>query len=301
MSFLFLCRPWMNKILCICFGVAVFIAFLFLGIGNFYHEEDVVIRLGEGSTLYPFLSVGVLEYMKNYPNVVISTSQDSSGTSIKKLIRGDVDISGASRLPNDNDIKEAEDGGFGFDVFHVATDAVAIVVHRSKFDYVEALSKGQLRGIFFEGTINNWSEINSNLSGEINVFVRDPEVSGAATLFNKILLDEGNFEYVNDSILFNSNLEVVSSLASDPNGIAYIPLFFVNNKIKAISYINDNVSVYPTIENIMDFSYPLTRKMYLIVRNSSGERVGNFVDFMLSPQEQRMIKERGFVPAINIE
>ena len=66
-----------------------------------------------------------------------------------------------------------------------------------------------------------------------------------------------------------------------------------NNQIRLLSV--DGVA--PTVENIRNGTYPLVATAYMVTKDSPRPaNVRRIVDFMLSPEGQKLVEETGYVP-----
>jgi phosphate transport system substrate-binding protein len=65
-----------------------------------------------------------------------------------------------------------------------------------------------------------------------------------------------------------------------------------NNQIKLLSI--DGVA--PTVENIRNGTYPLVATAYMVSVRPRSSNVRRIVDFMLSPEGQKLVEETGYVP-----
>jgi len=65
-----------------------------------------------------------------------------------------------------------------------------------------------------------------------------------------------------------------------------------NNQIRLLSI--DGVA--PTVENIRNGSYPLVATAYMVTARPRSGNTRKIVDFMLSPEGQRLVEETGYVP-----
>ena len=54
--------------------------------------------------------------------------------------------------------------------------------------------------------------------------------------------------------------------------------------------------VLPTIETIKNGTYPLSRKLYFYTLGEPSSGARAFIDFVLSPQGQKIALENGFIP-----
>lgn len=100
-------------------------------------------------------------YMQKYPDVNIQVSGGGSGTGIKALIDGTVDIANASRDMKDEERATIAEKGLG--ELHertVGLDALAVYVHKD--NPLNEISLDDLAEIYGEGgKITNWSQLGS--------------------------------------------------------------------------------------------------------------------------------------------
>jgi len=54
--------------------------------------------------------------------------------------------------------------------------------------------------------------------------------------------------------------------------------------------------VSPTVENAVNKTYPISRPLYYYYLNNVSASVKPFIDFILSAEGQKIVKEVGYVP-----
>ena len=64
-----------------------------------------------------------------------------------------------------------------------------------------------------------------------------------------------------------------------------------NNQIKLLSI--DGVA--PTVENIRSGAYPLVATVYMVTARPRSKNTQKIVDFMLSPEGQKLVEDTGYV------
>lgn len=258
-------------------------------------KKGAVLRICGSTTVFPFAKAAARAYKERYPEVVITVSESSTGCGMEKLFAREIDIADATRLPKEEEYNLAKRLSIELEITRIGKDAVVIILHPSKYEFVQKLTKAQVRGIFFEGTITDWSQIHPDLSGKINVYVRDPYMSGTAALFaQKVIGTEKTF--VDNAIEIVRTPLVVPTLATDSNGIAYSPLKWVNRTVRVVAYgETPEKTMIPTIESIKDNSYPLTRDMYMITIGKPKGLIGAFIKFVLGKEGQKILEGEGFI------
>ncbi len=259
-------------------------------------DKEAILRLGGSTTVFPFVQAAARAYMERHSEALVTISESSTGGGIKRLLAGEVDIANATRLPKEDEYRLAKERGIDFEITEIGKDAVAIIIHPSKYNFVQKLTQAQVQGIFFKGTITDWFQLHPDLSGKINVYVRDPHESGTATLFAKKITGSDKTPYIDNAIDLIRTPLVVPTLATDPNGIAYSPLKWVNRTVVVVAYGETlDKAIAPNLATISDNSYPLARKMYMITIGRPKHLTKSFIEFTLSQDGQRLLEEEGFV------
>ena len=167
---------------------------------------------------------------------------------------------------------------------------------------IENISFQQIRNIY-SGKTSHWGTLGWSEGGEIVAFQR-PEGSGSQTGLQIIM---GELPIQTPQPLPDAKLIGTNSLMNQVSvwwnevqpAIGYSYRFFAtamyaNPDAKVLS-IN---GIAPSIENIQNGSYPFVANFYAV---TNGEPSGNaqiLIDWILSPQGQRIIEETGYVPLI---
>jgi phosphate transport system substrate-binding protein len=167
----------------------------------------------------------------------------------------------------------------------VARDGIAMIVHPRNI--VSGLATDQIRDIF-NGKIKNWKEVGGN-DASITVVSREAG-SGTRSSFESIVKD---ISLKKDALIQDSNGTIRETVANDVNAVGYLSHGLINFKIKAVKV--DGVE--STAENIISGKYKLVRPIFLLVKGSMQEEIKNFIDYILSPDGQEIIKTNGLLPA----
>jgi len=260
------------------FILLVLITAVMLGCINAERKE--ILRIAGSTTLQPIISAAAEEYMKKHPDVLIYVQGGGSGTGIKMVSEGSVDIGMSSREIKEKEYKKTPE----LKKYEIALDGIAIVVNPD--NPLDNLTKEQVRAIF-SGKIRNFKDVGGD-EREIVVVVRESG-SGTRATFDELVM---NGEEVTDNALQKpSNGAVKATIATNKNAIGYIGVGYVDESVKALR-IND---VEPTRENVRDGRYPISRKLYLITKGDADGIAKDFIEFMLSEEGQRIVEENGFV------
>ena len=231
-----------------------------------------------GSTTVQPISDGLAEaFMEKY-DINVTIQGGGSGTGIKMVGEGTVDIGASSR-----EVKEDEKEKYNIKIYPIAIDGLAIIVHPS--NKIENLSIEQLKRIFV-GEIENWKELGGE-DKEIVLVVR-AEGSGTRDFFEEKVM--GEFSLSRKALQKPSNGAVKATIASNENAIGYIGAGYIDDYIKAVRI----EGIYPDPENIRSGEYELSRKLYYITKKES-EDLRKFMDFVLSDEGQDIVETLGFI------
>lgn len=261
------------------------------------------------SSVGPLTSAMAEEFNAQAPDVKITVGQTGTGAGFKRFVRGETDISDASRPIQkgkdgaDGEMELARKGGVEYVEIPVAYDAICVVVSK-KNEWLNEISVADLHKIWAaeaEKTITKWKQVNEAWPDE------ELRLFGAGT-------DSGTFDYFTEAInkkaksgradytpSENDNT-LVQGTADDKNALAYIPFsYYEGNKdrLKALKIDNGAGPVEPTAENIANGSYaPLSRPIFIYVTKASLEKkpaVKKFIEFYLANVGQ-ISSEEGFFP-----
>lgn len=240
----------------------------------------------EGSTtVLPICQAVAEEFMNRNKGVDISVRGGGSGVGIVSLIDGTCDIANASRPMKDSELQKAAGRGKSPKAHVIAMDGIAVIVHKS--NPVNVLTKKQIKDIF-TGKISNWAEVGGP-DMKIVVISRD-SASGTFEAFGELALDKEKVR--SDALMEMSNGKVVAVVEKTPGAIGYVGIGFVSDKVKAIEV--DGIKC--TKENVLSGKYPLSRPLFMYTNGNPSGVVKDFIDFLLSPDGQKIVETSGYVP-----
>ncbi|MCM8775434.1 MAG: PstS family phosphate ABC transporter substrate-binding protein [Candidatus Omnitrophica bacterium] len=240
------------------------------------------------------------EYMKLHPETAIQVTGGGSGVGIAALINGTTDIANASRPIKSSEIAKAKQAGYYPEEFKVALDSLAVVVN--SVNPIQALSLKQLLGIY-TGRINNWKEVGGS-DQPILRYCRESN-SGTYAFFKEHVLK--NQDYAPDCQSMPGTSAVANALSKDEAGIGYGgAAYFINQpQLKIVPIKKDDKSepVNPVkpdgtldYEAAWNFLYPITRYLYMYTGFKPRGEIKNYLDWILSPDGQKIVEEVGYVP-----
>jgi phosphate transport system substrate-binding protein len=153
---------------------------------------------------------------------------------------------------------------------------------------VPSLTTDQIIAIFSTGTITNWKAVGGPDVPVVPV-VR-PATSGTRATFRKYVLG-GRDE--NGKLLTTDSSETVrDTVANTPGAIGYVGVAYLTASVRVMAIGGQ----LPTPENISAGRYAFWGFEHMYTIGDDTGAVGAFLDFMLTPQIQRLAQQLGYIP-----
>ena len=248
-------------------------------------------RIKGSDTVLPVAQQTAERFMALNPDARITVTGGGTGVGISALLDGTTDIAMASRPIKFSEKMKVKSAGKEVEEVIVAYDALAVVVHPS--NPVTNLTREQLEGIF-TGRITNWKEV-GGADMKIVPYSRETS-SGTYEFFKESVLRNRN--YMNGIMSMPATGAIIQSISQTKGGIGYVGLAYLNDNVKAVhvSYDGGKTFTAPSVANAKDGSYPIVRPLYYYYMTHSEKTVKPFVDYILSPAGQQIVREIGFIP-----
>lgn len=246
-------------------------------------KNKIVVK---GSTTVLPIAQRAAEAYSKISKVSISVEGSGSGNGIKALIDGIADIATSSRAMHEKEIKAAIAKGIKTKEIIIAYDMIVPVVNPG--NRVSNLTLDQLKAIY-DGSVSNWKQVGGE-DAKIVVISRDTS-SGTYEVWNdKVMLKA---DVRKDALLQASNGAIVSAIAGNKKAIGYVGFGYINKTIKPVR-VN---GVEGTIENGKSKKFPISRELFMFINEGRvTQQTKGFIDFILSSEGQRLVKEDGFIP-----
>ncbi len=209
-----------------------------------------------------------------------SISHGGSGAGFKAVMAGTVPLGGLSR-----ELKDSEKAQRPFHRI-IGYDAMGVFVHSS--NPVTDLTKEQIRDIY-SGKITNWKDVGGE-DAAISV-ITEIQAGGRATtkVFKKAILGDLPFGPATE---IDKPADCILAVGKDPNAIASAAMPFQAPNTKALKI--DGVE--PDELNTQMGTYLITRPLILITKGKPEGSMKVFLDYMMSAEGQKHVREAGFVP-----
>ncbi|MGL5126047.1 MAG: PstS family phosphate ABC transporter substrate-binding protein [Fusobacteriaceae bacterium] len=231
------------------------------------------------------------EFMAKNKDARIAVTGGGSGVGISALQNGTTDIAMASRNIKQSEIDNIAKKGITVEEIVVGYDGITIVGNKS--NNISNLTSDQL-GKIYRGEIKNWKEVGGP-EGAIVILSRDSS-SGTHEFFKEHVVRKGNSkgpeEYATTTLYMPSNEAIKQEVAKNKFAVGYLGMGYVDNTTKSF-----NIDGVPaSAENVLSKKYPIAREIFWYANKARTGTVKNLVDFAVSAEGQKIVKEEGFVP-----
>ncbi len=260
-------------------------------------KQYTMIQIKGSDTMVNLGQAWAEEFMRKRPDISIAVTGGGSGTGIAAILSGTCDIAQSSREMKKDELEKAAATGEPVKETVVGIDGIAVVVHPS--NPISELTIDQLSGIF-TGKIKNWNELGGK-DKPILILSRERN-SGTHVFFLEEILRKGNpkgpEEFASSALMMPSSQAIVLEVVSSEAAIGYIGLGYVSDKQKvlAVGRNAEGPFVMPTLETSQNGEYPISRPLYLLTRGEPQGDVKEYIDFILSPEGQEIVRILDFVP-----
>ena len=248
-------------------------------------------KIKGSDTCLPLSQAESEAYMKKETKASIAVTGGGSGVGISAIISGTTDIAQSSRSMKMDEKIKMQDAGKAFKETIIAYDALAVIVNPE--NKVSQLTREQLEGIF-TGKITNWKDVGGD-DQKIITYSRETS-SGTYEFFKEHVLNKKNFSP--SALLMPATGAIVQSVSQTKGAIGYIGLAYVEKTVKPlkVSYDKGKTFVAPSVASAMDKTYPITRPLYYYYLTSQEKNLSGYINFVLSPEGQKIVLATGYVP-----
>lgn len=269
--------------------------------------EPEVIVIDGSSTVLP-ISQAVAEEFERAHEARVTVGKSGTGGGFKKLCRGEIVISGASRPIKEAEREACKQGGVEYIELPVAYDGIAVVVHKDN-GWVDYLTVAELEKMWApesDGNIEKWSQIRPGWPDqELHLF--GPGV------------DSGTYDYFTAAIVgkehasrgdFTPNEDdnvLVQGVSTDKAALGFFGYAYYAENADKLEVVpvddgeaeNGEGPIAPTLETVANGSYqPLSRPIFIYVSKKAADQrpeVAQLVEFYLN-EGRALVEEVGYIP-----
>lgn len=174
----------------------------------------------------------------------------------------------------------------GVELVYVPVGLEAFVFFVNENNPVDDLTTHQIRGIY-AGQYTNWKEL-----------------GGANRIINPVTrLPGSGSQSAMDAFMGDTPVGKKSPLAVTGASIGFSFRYYMDGIVGSedVKMLCLN-GIYPSAENIQNGSYPIIAQFYAIYRaDNENPNIPVLIDWILSPEGQRLIEESGYVPIAPVD
>ncbi|MGE0822899.1 MAG: phosphate ABC transporter substrate-binding protein [Candidatus Binatia bacterium] len=246
------------------------------------HAETLT--LAGSSTVQPVAEVLAQAFEKTNPNVKIDVHGGGSSVGISAPQTGLADVGMVSRALSAAERQVLVPTRF-------AVDGIGLIVHAT--NPLTGLTSPQVVDIY-TGALASWQ----SLTGAPAAIVVINKEAGRATLelFEDYFHLAGRF--VHNALIIGPNGQAIAAVAGNPDAIAYVSIGAADVAIKQGTPIKLVMldGVRPSSTNVQNGTYQLTCPLHFVTVGAPRELAKRFLDFVLTPEGQRIVATQEFVP-----
>ena len=286
------------------------------------------IHIVGSSTVFPFTTAVAESFGKagKFKTPVVESTGTGGGM---KLFCSGVgedtpDITGASRKIKDSEIETCKKAGvdkiteilIGYDGITFSNSKSGPVVDLTRKQIFQALAKQvPVDGKLVDNPYKNWSDIDPSLPDQKIEVLGPPPTSGTRDAFVELVMDKGCDEFPEIKALEgdakkaacqsiredggyveageNDNL-IVQKLESNPKAFGIFGYSFLEENADKLQGAKVD-GVAPSFETVSDKSYPVSRELYIYVKNAHVGVIPGIREFVAEYVSERSMGEDGYL------
>ncbi|MEO0842236.1 MAG: substrate-binding domain-containing protein [Cyanobacteria bacterium J06643_5] len=249
-------------------------------------QEQQEIEVTGSGTPYPVLKVLASAYESKNSNIKFNfspSSQASGGiTGVKNNL---VDIGSVSRKPKPDE----DDGSLIYQ--EIAKDALIIATHPS----VEGVTNLETKDIkaIYSGKVKNWKALGG--SDAAIILLDRPEDESAKRILRQHYLGK-DLKNSPEAVVLRKESELIKTIQNTPYSIGAFSLAeAIGNDLKVNRLNIDGVE--PNQENVRLGKYKMVRRLGIVRKKESSDKVNKFIDFVFTEEGAKSIIDSGYTPS----
>ncbi|MBI3308538.1 MAG: substrate-binding domain-containing protein [Candidatus Melainabacteria bacterium] len=258
------------------------------------------LRISGSTSLLPVARRWENAFNIEYPKYHVSLLASDSDVGVDSLIDGKIDIANSSRPLTFVDHNRAKQQGMELAEHRVAIDALIVAVNKN--NPLESISLEGLKSIF-NGKVSSWKTFGGSNAPIISI-TREKGSGTNNFVRNRVL---GGDEFAASVRRINSNKDIIKAISDNVGAISCINSKNFNMDDKSIKYLKvksyENSLAVPPFEGdqlneiaIRYGDYPLAHYLYLVTLKEPPDKVKDFVNWISTPQGQKIVRYSGLIP-----
>lgn len=229
-------------------------------------------------------------YMRKNPSVFVQVTGGGSGVGIAALINGSTMIANSSRPIEQGELEKLKTK-YKQNGIQIACAKDGLSVFLNKTNTVNELTLAQLSDIF-SGVITNWKQVGGP-DAKIQLYGRESS-SGTFEFFKDHVVKT---DFARSCQTLPGTAAIVNAVKKDKYGIGYGGAAYAEG-VKDCKIKKDAKSkgILPSAATIKNKTYPISRYLFMYLREKPTGETKKFVDWILSAEGQNVIVEVGYYP-----
>jgi phosphate transport system substrate-binding protein len=266
-----------------------------------------MLTIAGSSTVKPIAVAASPSFQKKHPGVQVTIGGGGSSNGVKNAAKGNVAIGMASRK-----LKDKEKSAYPDLVpTPIGQDGVATIVNKA--NPLENITTQQVLDIY-TGKVQNWKELGGSDSavnpvgillhhGTSSVFMKfvglEAKERGEGT--GRVICYWKKSEAESCAVEakgVDGNQPACASVITDQGAVSFASIGFAQSladKGAPVKLLQLNGTA-PTAQNVVSGEYALSRPLQVVTKGEPSGLAKDFVDHLLSPQGQAIVKEKGYIP-----
>ena len=256
------------------------------------YSAGKMIQVKGSDTMVNLMSNLAEEYMTAHPGATVAVTGGGSGTGIAAMLNGTTDICASSRSLKKEEEDMAASKNIAPTSVTIGLDGLAVMVNPK--NPVAELSIEQLRKIY-TGEYTNWQDVGGP-SKPIVLLSRESN-SGTYVYFQEHVLNKA--DYAKTALLMPSTAAIAKAVGDDEAAIGYGGIAYAEHapvKMIQVKTTADAPAVAPSMETVLNGTYPISRPLFLFTNGAPSGDVKTFIDYCLSDAGQKVVTDTGYIP-----
>lgn len=236
-------------------------------------QEPVHLRLAASSSALPLAGDLADAYHAAYPHItvdVLPLANEAAAAQAVLAGRADAALAAWPGSPPE-----------GLAASLVASDAVAVVVHRDR--PLDDLTSEQVQEIL-RGRLRTWDEVDAG-EGPIQVVTREEGAGPRLALVEALL---GRHQLTPTAVVLPDDRQVLERVARDRDALGGLPAAWLDPRVKAVTLDGRG----PEWVARQWPGYPVALPIHLFTSDAPPAEAAALRDYLLSPRGQRMVSRR---------
>jgi len=263
------------------------------------------IAIDGSSTVAPLTTGAAESFNTDNKDVEITVGTSGTGGGFEKFCAGSTDISDASRGIKDEEAAACAKAGIKYTEFRVASDGITVAIKKGTDTGKTCVTFADLKKVWEKGsTVNNWKAIGGK---DLAMKLAGPgNQSGTYDFFNETVLGKDAAGEINparaDYAASEDDNVIVTAIEGSPGTLGYFGYTYYEENADKLDDVavqgKEGGCVKPTADTITDGTYPLSRPLFIYVKDTSMARaeVKAFVKYYLT-NATTLAEDNQFVPA----